>query len=445
MLRRLTAIFASALAFAHFTGTRSLSDESDIPLQVDLSTPYQLEIDLLKETGDVPDSFLDAYATFHRIAGYIDSQYIHDADWNGIASDMIHFLQSSSLFMTEQDSERISELLTLPPSTLRYEGYASRFAEALHIAYTSQGDNPLLDQRGFIELASKRLVGNLDTHSRYLTPAESHRSDNISGGSSIPLITKSLYEENVGYIKLRAFREGADETIDRIIRDLIEDGATSFILDLRGNRGGLFSEAVAIADNFLDRGIIATQIDVDEALPDVYTALSPDVTGGMPLIVLVDERSASSSEVLMAALKENGRATVIGERSRGKGVFQHIIPLHNDDELRITGGYQLTPSGQNVHRLGIEPDIIVPDAAPGIFDALQGIDIDDGRQLDNPLGLDEYHAVASNQCVREGELNAVGFDSQRPAHHSDLVLMCALEQLTGQRHLTRIEALEPAL
>lgn len=135
------------------------------------------------------------------------------------------------------------------------------------------------------------------------------------------------------------------------------------VLDLRGNPGGLLDEAVALSDLFLERGTIVSQRGRYPRDNEVYPAevdTKGDIAKGVPMIVLIDEGSASASEIVAGALQDQHRAVVMGQRSFGKGSVQTLIPLTRDTAVKLTTARYYTPSGRSVQEGGIDPDIVVP-------------------------------------------------------------------------------------
>ncbi len=161
--------------------------------------------------------------------------------------------------------------------------------------------------------------------------------------------------ENVAYVQLLGFSEGASETLEEELGKLDEEGAEGLILDLRGNGGGRLDEAVLTSSLFVEDGTIVTtkrRNGGDNSLEAVGDAL-PE----RPIVVLIDNDTASASEILTAALQDSDLATVVGETSFGKGTFQEIIPLDNGGALDLTVGEYLTRGGESVNGKGIEPDV----------------------------------------------------------------------------------------
>lgn len=170
------------------------------------------------------------------------------------------------------------------------------------------------------------------------------------------VFTKPLEDKRIGYIRLSSFiSETMLSEMEESMNTLSDKQA--LILDLRGNYGGLFSNSVEIADMFLERGDIVSIVDREKDRR-VYKAHRGSVYK-KPLVVLIDGGSASASEILSGALKDNKRATLIGSQSFGKGLVQKINALSNGSGLNITISKYLTPNGTDINKKGIEPDLQV--------------------------------------------------------------------------------------
>ena len=157
-------------------------------------------------------------------------------------------------------------------------------------------------------------------------------------------------------IKLLSFTSGVHGSLREEIDDLVDQGAEGVLLDLRGNGGGLLREAVLVASVFIDDGtIVSTKgLHRDER---VYEAEGDAIDEDIPVVVLVDGGSASASEIVAGALRDSNRATLVGERTFGKGVFQELEPLSNGGALDLTVGSYYLPSGENISKTGIKPDV----------------------------------------------------------------------------------------
>ena len=158
-----------------------------------------------------------------------------------------------------------------------------------------------------------------------------------------------------GDLRLSTFRVGAAVVLDRELRMLERAGARGFVLDLRENPGGLFDQGVAVASLFLKRGVVVTLAGAHTSRA-VYSA-SGSVSTQLPVVVLVDRYSASSAEIVAAALGDHHRATLVGERTFGKALVQSIDPLDNGAALELTIGRYYTPSGRDISDVGITPQL----------------------------------------------------------------------------------------
>jgi carboxyl-terminal processing protease len=175
----------------------------------------------------------------------------------------------------------------------------------------------------------------------------------------IPVV-ESAMRRGVAHVQLASFTSGAHGAVEEAVRNLLDKGAEGVVLDLRDNGGGLLNEAVLVSSIFIPDGEIVTTRG--RARPTrVYEASGGAIDTKVPVVVLVNERSASASEIVTGALQDRDRATVVGERTFGKGVFQEIEPLSNGGALDITVGEYFLPSGRNLGGRGVKPDMQAQD------------------------------------------------------------------------------------
>lgn len=171
-------------------------------------------------------------------------------------------------------------------------------------------------------------------------------------------VTYSIKEEGevrVGYIRLDEFSSHAAEQMEAAINALNQAEITGFVMDLRGNPGGLLLSSIDIARMWLNRGEIVSTID-RKGGDRHFAANGSDITN-LPLVILVNERSASASEILTGALKEHGRATVVGTETYGKGTVQSVHTLSDGSGLAVTIARYYPPNGEDIDRKGISPDV----------------------------------------------------------------------------------------
>ena len=178
----------------------------------------------------------------------------------------------------------------------------------------------------------------------------------------IQSVRSHLEDGNIGYVRITSFNEQTDVGLENAMKNLKQQAGNKLagvVLDLRNNPGGLLDQAVAVSDAFLDKGeIVSTRgRRADDA--QRYNAHPGDITGGLPMVVLINSGSASASEIVAGALKDHHRAILMGTRSFGKGSVQTIIPLPGHGAMRLTTARYYTPSGRSIQAKGIEPDIVV--------------------------------------------------------------------------------------
>ncbi len=174
----------------------------------------------------------------------------------------------------------------------------------------------------------------------------------------IQSVKTDLLEKNIGYIRLTSFNENSGKQIKKEINKFEENKMVkSYILDLRNNPGGLLSQAIKVADFFLDNGEIVSTKSRKASENRRWFAKQGDITNGKTLIVLINYGSASASEIVAGALKDHKRAILLGENSFGKGSVQSIIPLRNKGAIRLTVAKYYLPSGKSISEIGVSPDI----------------------------------------------------------------------------------------
>jgi len=212
-----------------------------------------------------------------------------------------------------------------------------------------------------LEDASKLIRGKAGT-SVVLQIARSGQSNfNVKiarANIEVPKVSYTLKQENskrVGYIRLAEFSAAAPQQMRRAIKNLTQKQVDGFVLDLRGNPGGVLGSSVEIARMWLQNGGIVQTVDRAGGREEIKankTALTQK-----PLVVLVDGNSASASEILSGALKDNKRAVLVGTKTFGKGLVQQVNELSDGSALAVTIEHYYTPNGTDIHHKGIQPDV----------------------------------------------------------------------------------------
>ena len=227
-------------------------------------------------------------------------------------------------------------------------------------------------------------------------------------------------KDKIGVITITGFSEetGAD-VVSAVssIKKSLGGKPLGYIVDLRSNPGGILDEAVAVSDAFLDSGEIVSERGRDKRAIERWwaeRAVPGDVTGGAPIIVLVDSGSASASEIVAGALQDHHRGLVMGERSFGKGSVQNVLPLSRDTGLRLTVARYHLPSGRSVQEGGIKPDIQVPQLSDPDYKkriAIRESDLrrhlvnelqDDSKELEQDVADDPRFAMTADELKAKG-------------------------------------------
>ncbi|MBF0095311.1 MAG: S41 family peptidase [Alphaproteobacteria bacterium] len=176
---------------------------------------------------------------------------------------------------------------------------------------------------------------------------------------------RSRTEGDLGYIRITQFTDRTKSGLVTAIHDIKErtgDKLKGYVLDLRNNPGGLLDQAIEVSDAFLDHGeIVSTRSRRAEDIQR-YSARTGDLADGLPVVVLINDGSASAAEIVAGALQDHHRAVLIGTKSFGKGSVQTIIPLQGYGAMRLTTARYYTPSGRSIQAIGIQPDILVEQA-----------------------------------------------------------------------------------
>ena len=172
---------------------------------------------------------------------------------------------------------------------------------------------------------------------------------------------KSRIENEIGYIRVSSFNQRVDDEIKKAIKKFKSDNdqLIGYILDLRNNPGGLLDQAISVTDIFLEKGEIVSTRGRNDSDTNRYSAVKSDLTDGLPLVVLINQGSASASEIVAGALQDHKRAIIMGTKSFGKGSVQTILPSGENVAIKLTTAKYYTPSGKSIQQTGINPDILV--------------------------------------------------------------------------------------
>jgi carboxyl-terminal processing protease len=240
---------------------------------------------------------------------------------------------------------------------------------------------------------------------------------------------RARVEGDVGVIRITTFNE---QTYDNLAAAIAEvetelggaDKVKGYVIDLRNNPGGLLNQAIAVSDAFLEKGEIVSTRGRDAEDSERHNAKAGDLARGKPLVVLINEGSASASEIVAGALQDHRRAILVGAKSFGKGSVQTIMPLSGEGAIRLTTARYYTPSGRSIQALGIEPDILVErqEIAEAETPAAGRSEADLRGSLENQLSPEEREQRDAERARHEATAKL---------RAEDLQLAYALDLLTG--------------
>lgn len=176
----------------------------------------------------------------------------------------------------------------------------------------------------------------------------------------IASVRQRYLEDGFGYLRIAQFQSGTGDEVEKAVIQLKDEGdLDGLIIDLRNNPGGVLQSAVQVSDVFIDHGLIVYTAGRVKDAEIKYNASTADAVHGIPIVVLVNEGTASASEIVAGALQDHGRAVVMGTSTFGKGSVQTILPLNNEKAIKLTTARYYTPNGRSIQAEGIEPDIWV--------------------------------------------------------------------------------------
>ena len=254
-----------------------------------------------------------------------------------------------------------------------------------------------------------------------------------------------------GYLRVRAFQERTDDELREALADLKREnpaGLQGLVIDLRDNPGGLLNQAVAVADHWLADGLIVYTQGRDEALRQDYSA-RPESEGTYPIVVLVNEGSASASEIVAGALQDHARALVMGMPTFGKGSVQTVYPLDGGSGLRLTTALYYTPAGRSIQEVGIVPDVEVHPSSPEKSVLYRGVRERDLRgHISHDAATPDASAAPDPQAESETPADAGSEAEVDTEDEPDVLIARALEVLKSWTYFDRLSerkaGLDPA-
>jgi carboxyl-terminal processing protease len=245
-------------------------------------------------------------------------------------------------------------------------------------------------------------------------------------------VRHKVLEPGYAYVRIAQFQSNTGEELEKAIGQLQQDNdLQGLVLDLRNNPGGLLQSAVEVSDSFLNKGLIVYTKGRTENSNLRYNAESGDLLHGAPMVVLVNDGSASAAEIVAGALQDNQRAIILGTNTFGKGSVQTVVPISETKAIKLTTALYYTPSGRSIQAEGIKPDIVDERAQiTSMKPAFRASESDLDKHLDNG------NSKPSGNTKKTGKNNATKEDSQTTEEdwrQSDNQLYDALNALKAMR------------
>ncbi len=364
----ITFILTTIGMYKYFTGTgfgKSLVSSSNANNEIaNELNKYRKIIDKYY-LGDVDEEKLKEGAIKGYIEGLGDkySEYISKEDMEDYMADTTGNFVGIGIYMV-QDTKS-NKIMVLSP----IKGGPAEKAGIQPGDYIISVDD--VDYAGDqMSVAANKIKGEAGTtvKIKILRDSETKEYELKREKITVNPVEGKVLDNNIGYLEFSSFDDGTAEEFKNKYEELQKQGITSLIIDLRNNGGGIVKEALEIADYILNKDDVILY-EVDKNDKETVEKSTNDPIINMPIVVLTNGNTASSSEILAGALKDHGKATIIGEKTYGKGVIQQLLTLPDGSGLKITSEEYLTPNKTKINGIGIEPDeqISLPDTVKNVL------------------------------------------------------------------------------
>jgi len=364
----ITFILTTIGMYKYFTGTgfgKSLVSSSNANNEIaNELNKYRKIIDKYY-LGDVDEEKLKEGAIKGYIEGLGDkySEYISKEDMEDYMADTTGNFVGIGIYMV-QDTKS-NKIMVLSP----IKGGPAEKAGIQPCDYIISVDD--VDYAGDqMSVAANKIKGEAGTtvKIKILRDSETKEYELKREKITVNPVEGKVLDNNIGYLEFSSFDDGTAEEFKNKYEELQKQGITSLIIDLRNNGGGIVKEALEIADYILNKDDVILY-EVDKNDKETVEKSTNDPIINMPIVVLTNGNTASSSEILAGALKDHGKATIVGEKTYGKGVIQQLLTLPDGSGLKITSEEYLTPNKTKINGIGIEPDeqISLPDTVKNVL------------------------------------------------------------------------------
>lgn len=364
----ITFILTTIGMYKYFTGTgfgKSLVSSSNANNEIANELNKYRKIIDKHYLGDVDEEKLKEGAIKGYIEGLGDkySEYISKEDMEDYMADTTGNFVGIGIYMV-QDTKS-NKIMVLSP----IKGGPAEKAGIQPGDYIISVDD--VDYAGDqMSVAANKIKGEAGTtvKIKILRDSETKEYELKREKITVNPVEGKVLDNNIGYLEFSSFDDGTAEEFKNKYEELQKQGITSLIIDLRNNGGGIVKEALEIADYILNKDDVILY-EVDKNDKETVEKSTNDPIINMPIVVLTNGNTASSSEILAGALKDHGKATIIGEKTYGKGVIQQLLTLPDGSGLKITSEEYLTPNKTKLNGIGIEPDeqISLPDTVKNVL------------------------------------------------------------------------------
>ena len=387
MLIAITAFITFVITtFAIYTYLSNNPEELTVDIGSSSTTTYLKKIRKAIDkyylwNEEINEQDLEEGAIQGYVAGLGDkyTEYVPAKDMQEYTENITGSFVGIGIYMiADEKSDRVIVYYPIPGSPAEKAGIKSgdKIVKVNDIEYTAQDFDTISDYIKGEEGTKVNIV--IERDKKQLSFEISRTKINTN-----PITIKKL-DNGIGYLSLPSFDDKTSKDFKEKVEELQKQGAKSLIIDLRNNGGGIVDEATKIADYILDKGdtIIST---VDNTGKKDVTFSEDKPIFDMPIIVLVNENTASASEILAAALKEYDKATIVGTKTFGKGVIQTFFTLSDGSGLKITTAEYYTPKGNTIHEVGVTPNEIVE--LPKDVDNIYAVSEKDDTQLKKAIKI----------------------------------------------------------
>ena len=330
---------------------------------------------------EIDEQNLEEGAVQGYVAGLGDkyTEYVPEKDMQEYTENITGSFVGIGIYMiADEKSDRVIVYYPIPGSPAEKAGIKSgdKIVKVNDIEYTAKDFDTISDYIKGEEGTKVNIV--IERDKKQLSFEISREKINTN-----PITIKKL-DNGIGYLSLPSFDDETSKDFKEKVEELQKQGAKSLIIDLRNNGGGIVDEATKIADYILDKGdtIIST---VDNTGKKEVTFSENKPIFNMPIVILVNENTASASEILAAALKDYDKATIVGTKTYGKGVIQTFFTLSDGSGLKITTAEYYTPKGSTIHEVGVTPDEVVE--LPKDVDNIYAVSEKDDTQLKKAIKI----------------------------------------------------------